>query len=260
MWQPLISRTAIVAALAAALFVPSPARAATFSVEPIIVTLAKGNSSATIAITNQSGDKLRLQVSGFSWNQSASGEMQLTPTDDLVFFPALLTLDAGETRRVRVGVTADQAAAEKSFRVFVEELPSLQSVVTPKTAAISIRLKIGIPVFINPIGAPVISGSVRNPAVRDNALSFDVVNTGNTHFSIQQVKVVGKSAAGSDLVSHDLNGWYVLAGGTRHFSVPISKTNCAALSSLAIQVHADTVSFSNSFPDLSKQCGSVSRR
>lgn len=244
----------------AAFLFAAPVFAATFSVQPIIVTLDKGNSSATVAIQNQSNDKLRLQVSGFSWNQSPSGEMQLTPTDDLVFFPQLLTLDPGETRRVRIGVTADQAAAEKSYRVFVEELPSLQAIVAPKTAAISIRLKIGIPVFINATGSSVLSGSIKNPAVRDNALTFDVVNTGNTHFSIQQVKIVGKSAAGSDVFSHDLNGWYVLAGGTRHYSVPISKANCAALASVAVQVRADTVSFSNAFPDVSKQCGSVSRQ
>jgi fimbrial chaperone protein len=260
MWQPLIFKRAFAAALFAVLAAVTAARAATFSVDPIVVTLGKGNSSASVAITNQSPQKLRLQVTGFAWQQNAAGEMQLQPTDDLVFFPQLLTLDPGETRRIRIGASTDQGAVEKTFRVFMEELPSLESVVSPKTAAITIRMKVGIPVFVSPNVPPVVSGTVRGVAVRENALSFDVVNTGNTHFAIQKVNVVGKGAAGTDVLSRELTGWYLLPGGTRHFTVPLSKGNCSALQSLAVQVRADTVTFDGSFADLGKQCGSVSRR
>src|SRR5262249_29118867 len=162
----------------------------------ISVTIAKGNSSATVAITNQSPGKLRLQVTGYTWQQSPSGDMKLTPSDDLVFFPQLLTLDPGETRRLRIGVSTDQGPTEKTFRVFMEELPSIESVVAPRTAGITIRMKIGIPVFLSAIGAPVITGSVHNAAVRENGLEFDVENTGNTHFSIQQVHVALKNGQG----------------------------------------------------------------
>jgi fimbrial chaperone protein len=246
-------------AVAIALVFVSAARAATFSVDPIIISLPKGNSSTSVAITNQSTEKLRLQVTGFAWEQSPSGEMKLTPTDDLVFFPQLLQLDPGETRRVRIGVTADQGAVEKTFRVFMEELPSLQSVVAPKQTSVTIRMKVGVPVFVSAAGNPVVTGTVRNATVRDNVLSFDVVNTGNTHFSIQQVRVVAKNSAGTDLFSRELTGWYLLAGGARHFSVPISKEGCNALHSLAVQVRTESITFSNSFDDVSKQCGTAGR-
>jgi fimbrial chaperone protein len=235
------------------------ARSATFSVDPIQIVLARGNSSESIAITNQSAQKLRLQVSGFSWNQSAGGEMKLAPTDDLVFFPQLLELDPGETKRIRVGVTADSGPMEKTYRVFMEELPSLESVIAPRQSTVTLRMKIGVPVFVKPTGTPALSGVVRDAAASDGALSFDVVNSGNTHFAVQTVHVVGKDASGSTIVSHDLSGWYVLAGGTRRFSVPLSKNDCEALRTLAVQVRTDAVNFSNSFSDFSKQCGAVSR-
>jgi len=248
------------AALAVLLAVIAPSvRAATFSVDPISVSLAKGNSSASVAITNQSPQKLRLQVTGFAWQQKPTGEIQLTASDDLVFFPQLLTLDPGETRRIRVGVTAAQGPIEKSYRVFMEELPSLESIVAPKAASVTIRMKVGIPVFVSPSVAPVRSGEVRDATLRGGVLSFDVLNTGNTHFSIQQVRVRGTSATGSAVLSQDLNGWYVLAGETRHFSVPVSKDRCEAVRAMAISVRADALTFAKSFTDLSKQCVSAPR-
>lgn len=248
-----------IAALALALAASAAVRASTFSVDPIEVTLNRGNSSASIAITNQSPQKLRLQVTGFAWQQSPSGEMRLTPTDDLVFFPQLLEIDPGDTKRIRVGVTAAQTALERSYRIFMEELPSLESVIAPKQNTITLRMKIGVPVFVRPNAAPAPSGAVRDAAAGNGALSFDVLNTGNTHFAIQSVHVVGKDAAGAPVVTNDLSGWYVLAGGTRRFSIPLQKDRCAALRSLVVQVRTDAVNFSSTFTDLSKQCGSASR-
>lgn len=235
-------------------------RASTFSVDPIEVLLNRTNASATVAITNQSNEKLRLQISGFSWEQTTSGEMKLSPTEDLVFFPQLVELDPGETRRIRVGVTADQGATERTYRMFMEELPSLASVIAPKTNAVTLRMKIGIPVFVKPSGAAALSGTVRNAIVGDGALSFDVANTGNTHFAIQNVHVVAKDGTGGAVVTKDLSGWYVLAGSVRHFSIPIAKDRCEAMRSVSVQVRTDALSFSNVFPDIGKACGSVSRQ
>jgi hypothetical protein len=96
--------------------------------------------------------------------------------------------------------------------------------------------------------------------VGSGALSFDVANTGNTHFAIQNVHVVAKDAAGGAIVTKDLSGWYVLAGGIRHFSIPIAKDRCEALRSVSVQVKTDAVNFSNAFPDIGKACGSLSRQ
>jgi fimbrial chaperone protein len=232
------------------------AQAATFSVDPVIVTLKQGNSSSTLSITNQSPQLLRLQVTGFAWVQSPAGEMQLTPSDELVFFPQLISLAAGETRRVRVGSSVELHPKEQAFRLFMEELPALQSITQPGGAVLTLRMRIGVPVFVSPAGAPVIAGEVDDAAVRSGTLAFDVANTGNTHFSVQSVHLVAKNAAGGTIFTDDLTGWYVLAGTLRHYTVALTKERCTALHSVAVNVKADAVSFSKIFTGFPKDCGS----
>ena len=251
------SRRLICRALVTALLLlglTSQASAATFSVDPILVTLPRGDASASVAITNQSQQKLRLQVSGFAWQQKPSGEIALSPTEDLVFFPPLLTLEPGETKRIRIGVSAAAGAVEKSYRVFMEELPSLESVTKPKAAGVVIRMKVGIPVFVSANVAATKKGEVRDVSVAGNTLTFDVANTGNTHFSIQQVLLNGTSATGASVLSQDLTGWYVLPGGTRHYSVTLPKGRCSQLHALKIDVHADGFGFDKTVGDLTKEC------
>lgn len=231
--------------------------AASFSVDPISVTLKKTNSSATVAITNQSPQPTRFQITGFGWLQSPSGEMQLTPSNDLVFFPQLVTLAAGETRRVRVGLTAAPGPTEKTYRVFMEELPSLQSITQGAGNVLTLRMKIGIPIFLSPTTPPVISGAVQGAVRHKGTLDFDVVNTGNVHFSVQTVHLIGKSATGATVFTQDVTGWYVLAASTRHYTIPLTKARCTALHSLQINVKADAVTFSNDFANLSGECGSA---
>ena len=247
--------------LSSSLILTSAVKAATFSVDPIMITLEKSNSSASIAVTNQTSQPLRLQVTGFAWTQSVSGQIQLKKTDQLVYFPQLLSLAAGETKRVRVGVTGGQGATEKTFRIFMEELPSLQSVLAPKgRAQVTLLLKVGVPVFLKPAGAAVVSGAVRNATIKGKTLAFDVANTGNSHFSIQDVVISGKGHAGNSAFSQKLTGWYVLAGGMRHYIVPITAAHCAAIDSLSVQVRTDSGRFGETFPGVRKQCGTVSAR
>jgi len=250
----LASTRAFLLSAAFAFLAPAAASAAAFSVDPIALTLAGGHSSATIAVVNQSGAKLRLQVTGFSWSQGSAGEIQLTPTTDLVFFPRLLTLNPGETRRIRVGVMSGQVATEKTFRVFVEELPALASVVTPAGAHLNIRMKIGVPLFLQPLGTATASGDVKNVAVRGRALHFDVLNTGNTHFSVQDVRLSAANAVGSPAFAETMPGWYILAGATRHYVVPLTKAYCAALSSVTIAARTDAGTFKNAFANVPKDC------
>ena len=77
--------------------------ASSFQVNPIRITLTPQGASSLVAVRNEGSDRLRLQVDFYAWDQSKQGEMILNPTDDLVVYPSLLTVDAGNERNVRVG-------------------------------------------------------------------------------------------------------------------------------------------------------------
>src|ERR1700722_20328393 len=97
--------------------------AASFEVSPVALSLSAATTTGIVDVTNLSKDPVRLQVTGFAWRQGPDGEIQLGPTDELTFFPALVSLKPGEDRKIRVGVKAAPGLLEKTYRIFVEELP-----------------------------------------------------------------------------------------------------------------------------------------
>src|SRR6187549_4182240 len=78
--------------------------ASAFKVTPVRVTFS-GPSSTLLTLRNDSEESLRFQISAFAWSQDAQGGIQLGSTEDISFFPALLTLKPGEERKVRVATT-----------------------------------------------------------------------------------------------------------------------------------------------------------
>ena len=145
-----ILRYQMAALLAASILGGGPwafhADAATFTVEPTQIAFANRTTSVLLTLRNESKDTLRFELSVFKWAQSPSGEMQLEPTEDIVFFPALLTLAPGESRRVRVGSATEFDTREKTYRIFVEELPPLDR----QTNGVRVLTKMGIPIFMKP--------------------------------------------------------------------------------------------------------------
>jgi P pilus assembly chaperone PapD len=116
--------------------------------------------------------------------------MSLKPTDDVVFFPQLLTINPREDRKVRVGVTAPPAAAEKTYRLFVEELAPEQRPQHSSTPQVLVLTKMGIPIFLDP-PLPSVSGSIDSMRMNHGRFLFAVKNTGNVHFSLNKVRVSG---------------------------------------------------------------------
>ncbi len=127
----------------------SVANAATFRVFPIRVDFDKQTKSALLTLSNESTEELRFQISAFVWGQNEAGEMQLTPTKDVTFYPPLLVLKPGQERKVRVGTAVPPGAVEKTYRIFFEELPGLQTSQVPAGGAqVKIITKMGVPIFV----------------------------------------------------------------------------------------------------------------
>lgn len=225
-------RFAIVAAVWALGGAMTAAEGATFTVDPTQIHLSAGTGSVLLKLRNESTGTLRFQLSVFKWTQSASGEMVLEPTQDIVFFPSLLTLAPAEERRIRVGSATTFDASEKTYRIFVEELPPLAG----DTASNGVRVltKMGIPIFLRPAKA-MAAAALTNLRREDGQFKFDLANSGTVHFVPQHVRV--RAFAGANPVFEQaLDSWYVLSGGRRDFATELPVAGCAAVTSLLVEV------------------------
>lgn len=220
---------------------PRTATASAFRVTPIRVDLNARAATALMTIVNESTEELRFEITGFEWAQAdGTGEMKLAPTKDIVFFPALLSVKAGEERKVRVGTTQTSGPVEKTYRIFFEELPPLQTPSTAGRAEVRIVTKIGVPIFIEP-AKTTFKGEVANTKVAVGKLEFDVNNGGNVHFRALAVKVAGQDSKGTTVFEKHREGGYVLSGQSRHYTLELSPAECAGLRSVKVAVDTDGV-------------------
>lgn len=203
-----------------------------FEVSPIRINLALNESSTLLMVRNDAKDRLRLQVSVSAWDESKSGEMVLRSTEDIIFYPTLLTINPGDQRNVRVGTKNAVVEKEKSYRIFIEELPSQ---VKLATTGVRLLTRMSVPIFIQPAKAEA-RPRIEQMALSDSEFSFELKNTGNTHFQPRQIFVKGAGANGEIFLDRKIPGWYVLAGGTRHYHLDVRKGDCAKLNDLSVEL------------------------
>ena len=211
-----------------------------FKVTPVRVTFS-GPSSTLLTLRNESDQPLRFQIASYTWSQDPRGAVQLGPTDDIVFFPALLSLKPGEERKVRVAATVAATDVEKTYRIFFEELPPLDTRNEKSGAQVRILTKMGIPIFVTPAKGYA-EAAVQATHIDKGGLSFEVRNSGNVHFGLQGVKVRGIGSSGQTLFERELDGWYVLAGSPRTYAVEIPQGVCSQLKNVVIDAQTDITS------------------
>jgi fimbrial chaperone protein len=230
-WRIPIARTMVAVGLAL-VCQAAAARAASFTVNPTQIYLSAANKSALLTLKNETDEAIRFQVSVASWGQDPRGQMVLEPTEDVVFFPALLTLGPREERKIRVGVTVAPGAVEKSYRIFVEELPSLEN--GKPVAGVAMRTKMGVPIFLQPTTVTA-QAQLKDLAIAGDRLSFRLINAGTVHFTPDGVRIRALDAAGGVVTEQPAESWYVLAGGRRDFEAAVPAARCADVRSFTIE-------------------------
>jgi fimbrial chaperone protein len=169
----------------------------------------------------------------------------------VVFFPALLVLAAKESRNVRIGIATPFGATEKTYRIFVEELPPL--VPPDASAGVRVLTKMGVPIFLQPSKNQA-QGGLRALAAKDGVFRFEVRNLGNVHLLPQSVRIRGLSRTGEPLIDKSMDGWYVLAGGTREYELPLPPTDCRGIATLAVEVQIGSTTLQERLETSAQAC------
>ena len=229
-----------------ALYQAEAVLASTYKVTPIQISLSTRTASALLTLSNESPDTLRFQISAFAWTQSRHGAVELSPTEDMVFYPPLVTLKPGEERKIRVGTKAAMGPIEKTYRIFFEELPPLEKAdASPSGSQVQFLTRMGIPIFVEPTST-LVKGGIEGIRLERGRLAFEVSNSGSVHFSMQKLRVTGSDASSRQTFEAELAGWYVLAGGVREFELELSAAECGQTKRVRIEVETNHRSFEKS--------------
>jgi fimbrial chaperone protein len=214
----------------------SPARAADFTVNPIQIFLSAQAPSAILTIQNTSTEPLRFQLNAFTWAQDPTGQMVLAATTDVIFFPRLLSLAPNEQRIVRIGSSVTPGPVERTYRIFVEELPPAATQTAPP-GQVRVLARMGIPIFIEPRTGRV-ELRLSPPSLGPGQVVFELRNTGTKHAIPSQIRVRGLGPTGEAVWDREPDGWYILAGDRRVYELPFPREDCVRTKTIAVEVKA----------------------
>jgi len=190
--------------------------ASSLQISPVVLELHDGQGAAGITLRNPDDKPLYGQVRVFRWDQSL-GEDTLEPTQELLASPPLIEIPAHGEQLVRlVRRATDKPAAEQTYRLLIDEVPSADAAAA---SGVTIRLRYSVPVFVEPPGAaaaPVLSWQLQ----RDRqGWVLQVANEGRRRAQISAVQLVSASGK-SYAVEKGLLG-YALAGKARQWHIKL---------------------------------------
>jgi fimbrial chaperone protein len=232
--EVLLGRKIILFIFAAALALMPFEAMAGFKATPIKVYFDNKTKTAVLSVENDGDDKTTIQVEAMAWSQDEKGNDQYTPTKDLIFFPKIVSIEKGEEKIIRVGYEGAFAANEKTYRLFLQELPVRKE----GDPAVNIALRMGLPVFVKAVKeTPAMS--IESLKLAKGSLEVMVKNSGNSHIIVSKIKAQGTGPDARQTFAREIGGWYALAGRSRAYSIDVPKAECLQTKEIKVQVTVD---------------------
>jgi fimbrial chaperone protein len=234
----------------------TPASTAEFVVAPVQAFLSTNKRSELVNIINKGGSPVRFQLEAVSWQGGDEHVMHMQPTEDIAFFPQLFVLAPGEQRKIRVGMLVPPSTSEKSYRLFIRQLGDLEKV--PVANGVRLITNMSLPIFIEP-SIQETKGSVQAVRLTGGKLSFQLVNDGTMHMQVRSATVSGLDATGKVIFNYQQPGWYVLAGESRDFELPLEPAKCLDAEVLRIRIQTDKQTIETQTQVDAAQCTALSQ-
>lgn len=231
----LLDATFLLVVLFCICFSPKAILAGEWRVAPIRLELGSDTRSGVISVLNEGTGRFQVQMRAFLWEQDADGKDLLTETNDLIFFPKIMIFEKPEERILRAGIKIPATTKEKTYRLFIEEIPE------PKKAegtSIAVAIRFGVPIFVKPLKEDP-KGEIARLELVKGECRVTVKNSGNVHFILNSVNIRGVDSQGRETYTGKLDGWYLLSGASRVYKMAIPRDACAGTAKLAVDIQTN---------------------
>lgn len=239
-----------VAALLFLLLIPAVTMAGEWQVIPIRLDFDKGTKSGVLTVKNRADESLNIQIKAFAWSQDNDGKDQYIESADLIYLPKIATVEKGGEQVIRTGLKFPATSREKSYRLFVEEIPKPRKA---ESSTIAIAIRFGVPIFVKPVKEEN-AGEVTSLTLDKGKLDARIANSGNVHFNITSLTVSLRDAKGGEVYTTDVKGWYLLSGASRLYSIPIPGEACAAAQRVDLTVKSDKITLQRTLEITKAMC------
>ncbi len=231
------------------IFAAAVASAGALTISPMRLSIHPERQTTELRVSNGGEATAHVQFQLFTWSQDAEGDTTREPSKDLLFFPKILSIEPGNSRVVRFGWSQAWPEREKSYRFLIRELP----VDTPGETAMRMVINLDMPVFVPPRKSQQ-AWRIDPPLMHPDGLHVPVINTGNVHVRLTNVEVQTVDDGGQTLVRETAGGWYVLAGSSFTFVVPLKRADCESASTLIVTAQTEKTEKRLSIEGAEKHC------
>jgi fimbrial chaperone protein len=218
-----------------ALLFPVHGFSANFSLNPIRIYFDGSSKTNILSITNNSDENIAVQLRAYKWSQNEKGENTYDLTKDIVFFPKIANIKKGEKKIVRLGTRIPQGQQEKTYRLYIEEIPDRKK--TDNTA-VNIVMKVGVPIFLAPVTAQP-KGLVREMNLDKGSFHARLINEGNVHFILRSINVSGHNDSGEEIFKEEIGGRYLHYGNSKDVAFDIPQESCVNIKTLDLEMNTD---------------------
>lgn len=209
-----------------------------FVVNPVRLDVGQNAKSASVSVVNDGEDKLSFQLQAMDWTQDKDGKDLYTDSRDLIFFPKLMTIESGQEAIVRIGFKSPATSTEKTYRLFIEELPGVVKKVEGSNAQINFLVRFGLPIFVTPAVARD-ELVIEFVELKNGVLLFTAHNSGNRHHMYKSIRLEGTNAANKPVFVLEIADRYLLASATKPYKTSFSAQQCKDLAFVVIDIQTD---------------------
>lgn len=196
----------------------APLQAQSLSVSPVTFNLAASQQATSLTVRNDGAEETVVQIRPFAWTQQP--EDVLTPADDVVVSPRIVTIPPRSNQVFRVLVRHKATSKELTYRLILDQIPRAS-----EPGAVRMVLRISMPIFVEPV-APANPGVRFQLARREGDTVLVLENPGARHETLRNV--VLRDTNGAPIVIKNGGSPYLLAGATRELPVQDMPIQAAA--------------------------------